>query len=223
MPKSTPATIRIDIVSDVVCPWCIIGYKRLQLALNELADTVQADVHWHPFELNPQMPEQGQELREHLTEKYGTTTEDSIRAREMLTRVGNDLGFAFDYFDGMKILNTFKAHQLLHHAREHGLEQALKLRLFAAFFSERQDIGQADVLVEQAARVGLDPIAARAVLDDCTHADAVRSEQGRWMRAGVRAVPTFVFNGQYGVSGAREPDALKQVILAAIAQAAPTA
>lgn len=92
-------SLRVDIVSDIVCPWCIIAFRRLELALDRLADRVQPELHWHPFELNPHMPEGGQDLREHLGEKYGTTLEQSVEARKRITELGAALGFAFDYFD----------------------------------------------------------------------------------------------------------------------------
>ena len=213
---SSPRPLRIDIVSDVVCPWCIIGYKRLEQALEALSDQVEAEIHWHPFELNPHMQQGGEHLREHLAAKYGTTPEGSARARAKLSALGEQLGFEFDYFDEMRMFNTFKAHQLLHYAREQGKESELKLRLFAAFFSERKQIDQLEVLVEEAAQVGLDPDEARALLQDERYAELVRAEQHGWMARGVRAVPTFVFNERYGVSGAQEAPVLQQLILEAL-------
>ncbi len=104
--------LRIDIVSDVVCPWCVIGYKRLEAAMQMHPD-VEFDLHWHPFELNPAMPHTGQNLREHLQEKYQTTDEASQMARQSLMETGKQLGFDFNFFDDMKIYNTRKAHQLV--------------------------------------------------------------------------------------------------------------
>lgn len=210
--------VRIDIVSDVVCPWCIVGYKRLEQALALLAEQVEAEIHWHPFELNPRMPEAGQNLREHLAEKYGTTVEGSVAARARLTAIGAELDFAFDFSDEMKMVNTFKAHQLLRFARERGMEQELKLRLFSAYFSEHKMIGDVDVLVSEAAAVGLDADEARAALEDERFASDVRAEEHGWMARGVRAVPTFVFNEKLGVSGAQEPKVLAQVMLEALAK-----
>ncbi len=100
-------SVRIDMVSDVVCPWCVLGYKRLEKALQTVSDTLRAEIHWHPFELNPDTPPGGRNLRAHLAAKYGTTLEGSIRARAELTRMGKSLGFTFDYFDEMKTFNTF--------------------------------------------------------------------------------------------------------------------
>lgn len=108
--------LRIDIVSDVVCPWCIIGYKQLQQALQSAPTDYDIDLHWQPFELNPQMPPEGQDMREHLAQKYGSTAEQSRGARERLTALGDSLGFHFDYSGDMRMVNTFRAHQLLHWA-----------------------------------------------------------------------------------------------------------
>lgn len=204
--------IRIDLVSDVVCPWCIIGYKRLEKALEMVADEVEAEVHWHPFELNPHMQEGGENLRAHLAAKYGTTPEGSVKARGNLTQLGADLGFRFDYFDDMKMFNTFKAHQLLHYARERGKETELKLRLCAAFFGERKEIDQIDVLVKEAEAVGLDRQESRTLLNDGRFAKAVRQEEQIWLSRGVRGVPTFVFNQSQAISGAQEPATLAQIL-----------
>ena len=205
--------VRIDIVSDVVCPWCIIGYKRLEKALDMLSEQVQADIHWHPFELNPHMPQGGENLRAHLASKYGTTLEGSIKARANITQMGAELGFKFDYFDEMKMFNSFKAHQLLHYAREHGKEHELKMRLFSAFFSERKEVDQAEILVKEAVAVGLDENESQSVLEDERYAESVRTEEKEWLSRGIQGVPTFVVNNKYAVSGAQEPNALADIIL----------
>ncbi|BBM84402.1 DsbA family oxidoreductase [Candidatus Uabimicrobium amorphum] len=205
--------LRIDIVSDVVCPWCIIGYKRLEKALEIVGDKVEADIHWHPFELNSKMPQGGENLRSHLAAKYGTTLEGSIKARASLTKIGAALGFKFDYFDEMKMFNTFKAHQILHYARTKGKETELKLRLFSAFFGERQEIDQVEVLVSVAEEIGLDAAESREILNDGRYANAVREEEYQWLARGVRGVPAFVFDDKHIVSGAQDPETLASTIL----------
>ena len=209
---SPPFPLRVDIVSDVVCPWCIIGYQQLQKALDSLPTPVDVSLQWHPFELNPHMPPGGQLLREHLAQKYGTTPEASRAARDRLTSLGQSLGFSFDYHDDMRMLNTFKAHQLLHWAGEQGRQTALKLALFEAFFSRRQDVSDVDVLSEVAAAVGLPANEAAAVLSDGRYADTVREEQRVWLQREVHAVPTFLFNGGYPVPGAQEAETFVRVI-----------
>lgn len=203
-PKKT-LPLRIDIVSDVVCPWCIIGYKQLCLALDELSGRFETEVHWQPFELNPAMPEEGQDLREHLAQKYGAPPEQGGAVRARLTQLGESLGFHFDYYGGMRIYNTFRAHQLLHWAGLLGKQTSLKLALFESFFSLRENVSDPATLCEVAARAGLDSLQARQVLDSERYAATVREEQARWLERDVHAVPMFFFNGGYGVPGAQEP------------------
>ena len=210
--SSLPLPLRIDIVSDVVCPWCIIGYKQLQLALEQMAGCFEVDIHWQPFELNPHMPMQGQELREHLAQKYGASTQQSRGVRSRLTGLGESLGFKFDYFEGMRIYNTFQAHQLLHWAQGQGKQTELKLALFEAFFSRRENVADVDILGMVAGRVGLDSGQALEVLTNGRYADVVRREQSRWLDADVHAVPTFFFNDSYPVPGAQEPGTFVRIL-----------
>jgi len=199
-------SITIDIVSDVVCPWCIIGYKHLTRALEQISNEVTAEIRWHPFEINPTMPEGGENLREHLSAKYGTSHEESINARAHLSKLGKEVGFKFDYFDDMKMFNTFLAHQLLHYARLNGKETALKLRLFTAYFSERKTLDSLSVLIEEASKVGLDPLEAKRTLESMQLADVVAKEEGEWKRKGITAVPCFIIDGKAVVQGAQPTD-----------------
>jgi predicted DsbA family dithiol-disulfide isomerase len=213
MTESTTATpLRIDIVSDVVCPWCVIGYKQLQRALDTLDGVFDVDLHWQPFELNPRLPVEGQDLREHLTEKYGTSTQQSAAARTRLTELGEALDFRFDYFEGMRIYNTFLAHQLLHWAAQYGKQTELKLALFEAFFSHRQSVGDIASLVNIAGSAGLDAHLAREILLSGKYVEPVRQEQARWMDRDVHAVPMFYFNDGFGVPGAQEPETFVRVL-----------
>lgn len=204
--------LRIDIVSDVVCPWCIIGYRQLARALDELDGVFDVQVHWQPFELNPNMPTEGQDIREHLAQKYGTSSEQSRQARDRLSALGESLGFKFDYFDGMRIYNTFKAHQLLYWAAEQGRQTELKMALFEAFFSRRENVGNDVILAEVAQRVGLSGTEAMAVLESARYAQAVREEQARWLDREVHAVPMFFFNDGYPVPGAQEAETFVRIL-----------
>jgi len=121
--------LKIDIVSDVVCPWCIIGYKRLEKAISELGIKDQVEIEWQPFELNPNMPAEGQNVTEHITEKYGSTIEQQKQSKEQMTDIGEELGFKFDYFDDMRMVNTFEAHVLLEYAKVFGKQTDLKMSL----------------------------------------------------------------------------------------------
>lgn len=196
--------IRIDIVSDVVCPWCIIGYKQLERALQETKTA--ADIHWHPFELNPQMAQEGENLREHLAAKYGTTPEGSRRARARLTELGAELGFVFDYTDDMRMVNTFRAHQLLKWAEEHGRGHDLQMALFAAFFAERLDLNDPAVLARVAALIGLDGDEALAVLTDGRYAEDVRQDEQFQISRGIEGVPAMIIDEKYLVVGAQGVD-----------------
>ncbi len=209
---SNPMPLRIDLVSDVVCPWCIIGYRQFQKALASREQSVELELHWHAFELNPQMPAEGQNLREHLAEKYGTTPEQSQKARQRLTDLGTELGFEFNYSDDMKMVNTFRAHQLLHWAADKGCQTALKEALFKAFFTDGQDVNDLDSLAEVCAGVGLDQDEALEVLADARYAQVVRDDQRQWVEQGIQAVPTFVINGQYMVQGAQEAEAFGRML-----------
>jgi len=210
-------TVQVDIVSDVVCPWCVVGYLQLRQALDTLTGEVLPDIRWHPFELNPQMPVEGQDLREHLAGKYGASETRSAAVREQLISAGNALGFRFDYFDGMRMVNTFRAHQLLHWAQTQGLQSELQMALFTAFFSRRRDINDPEVLVATATAVGLDAATAHAVLADERYGEAVRAAEREWREREVYAVPTFVFAQQYSVPGAQDAETFVRVLRKLIA------
>ncbi|MGB5192830.1 MAG: DsbA family oxidoreductase [Polyangiales bacterium] len=206
------AKIRIDIVSDVVCPWCVIGYKQLQEALSRLDGAVDAEIHWHPFELNPTMPPEGQELREHMGQKYGANREQSDAARGRLTAIGDSLGFSFNFYEGQRIYNTFLAHQLLKWAEQMGKQSELELALFESYFSKQENVGDEKVLAEVAGRVGLDEAEAAAVLQDGRYAADVREHQRLWLSKGIQAVPSFILDGRYLIPGAQNPDVFVSAI-----------
>lgn len=204
--------LRVDIVSDVVCPWCIIGYLQLQKALAEMPGEFELEIHWQPFELNPDMPAQGQELGEHIAQKYGSTPAQSRGARQRLIEIGESLEFQFDYFEGMRMVNTFKAHQLLHWAETQGQQTELKLALFRAFFIERQDVGNNEQLVAIASSIGLDGAEALRVLEDGRYATIVRDEQAKWLDRDVHAVPTFFIENSYMIPGAQDASVFVQAL-----------
>ncbi len=205
-----PQVLRIDIVSDVVCPWCIIGYRQLAKAL--AASGTPHEIHWHPFELNPNMPPEGQNLREHVAEKYGTTPAESEDSRQRMTEIGAGLGFTFRFADDMRMHNTFKVHQLLHWANQHGHMHALKQALFAAHFTDRQNLSDPAVLAKIAAGVGLDEDEALAALADQRFATEVRSAENDWLSKGITAVPAIIFKQRYLVSGAQGADNYQRIL-----------
>ena len=210
MSPTTARPIEVDIVSDVMCPWCIVGWRQLERAL--AATGTGALVRWHPFELNPAMPPEGQNLAEHIAEKYGTPLEQSRANRAHLKEIGTSLGIDFAFHDDSRIVNTFAAHQLLDWAQEEGRQHPLKLALFDAHFTQGRDVSDPAVLAEIAGEVGLDPDAARAVLDTGSHAAQVRERQKFWTDRGISGVPAMVFDGKYLVTGAQGSETYAQII-----------
>ncbi|MGJ8617391.1 MAG: DsbA family oxidoreductase [Sulfitobacter sp.] len=193
--------VQIDIISDVMCPWCIVGYKQLEQALGMVG--AGAYIRWHPFELNPDMPPEGQNLGEHIAEKYGQTPAQSAQNRKMLTDLGAELGFTFNFSPDSRIVNTFAAHQLLDWAQKHGLQHPLKLALFDAHFTDGKDVSKTDVLIDVAAAVGLDPKLAAEVLRSGSQAEETRARQQFWTSRGISGVPSMVFDGRYLLTGAQ--------------------
>ena len=193
--------IRVDIVSDVVCPWCIIGFLQLQAACS--ATRIGCEVHWHPFELNPGMPEAGQNVAEHLAEKYGTTPEQSRANRDGLVQLGASLGYTFAFSGNTLIHNTFRAHQLIRMAGHQGKAHQMKLALFQAHFTNNRNINDPDILADIAGSTGLARDAVLKALEDGTYAAEVREEQSFWAEQGISGVPTMIFDAQYMLTGAQ--------------------
>lgn len=210
--------LKIDIVSDVVCPWCTIGYKRLEKAIIELGLEDQVAIEWQPFELNPNMPEEGQNVTEHISEKYGSTLEQQAASKKNMTKIGAELGFKFDYFDEMRMVNTLDTHILLEYAREFNKQTELKMRFTTAFFSERKDVSKRDILKEALLDVGLNAEEGIAKLDNKTARKEINTKQEYWKNLGVNSVPTIVFNRKNAVTGAQPIATFKQILTKLIAE-----
>lgn len=193
--------LRVDIISDVMCPWCIVGYSQLAKAASD-AD-IDLDVHWHPFELNPQMAEDGENLREHLAAKYGSTPEQSTQVRAQLTNLGQALGFEFNFSDTSHMWNTFRAHQLLDWAEEQGKGHDLKMALFKAHFTDAKNLSDPIVLADVTETVGLDRAEALRLLASEERAAQVRQKQQFWQQQGIQGVPAMVFQQRHLVTGAQ--------------------
>ena len=193
--------LHIDIVSDVVCPWCIVGYRQLEKALQ--ASGTDYELHWQPFELNPDMPPEGQNLREHLAEKYGATKEQSQENRLRITQAGAELGFEFSFADDMRMHNTFNVHQLLHWADQQGRMHDLKQALFVAHFTHRRNLSDNNVLADVAAEIGLNRDDALPVVADQRFANEVRTTEKSWISQGISGVPAVIFNRRHLVTGAQ--------------------
>jgi predicted DsbA family dithiol-disulfide isomerase len=204
--------LKIDIVSDVVCPWCTIGYKRLEKAISELGIQDQIEIEWQPFELNPNMPAEGQNVTEHISEKYGSSIAQQKESQQNMTDIGNELGFTFDYFDDMKMVNTFDAHVILDYAKDFGKQTELQMHLTKAFFSDRKDVSKRDILKQALLDVGLNAEEGLAKLDSAEARKEVRSKQSYWKDLGVNSVPTIVFNRESAVTGAQPVDLFKEVL-----------
>ncbi len=194
-------SLRIDFVSDVSCPWCVIGLRGLEQALDSCAEDITAEIHMQPFELNPGMAPEGQNLDEHLLQKYGATPEQFAATRESIRARGEELGFTFHMDRRNRIYNTFDAHRLLHWAGLEGRQAALKHALFKIYFTEGKAPSEHAVLIEAAREAGLDPDAAAEVLTQGLYADEVRELEQRYTGAGINAVPAVVVNGRYLIQG----------------------
>ena len=207
---SSEQPLRIDIVSDVVCPWCVIGYRQLAEALKQT--NTEHEIHWHPFELNPNMPSAGQNMREHIMEKYGSSKEESNASRTRLTEAGHEVGFEFNFNDDTRMHNTFNLHQLLHWADQQGRMHELKQALFVAHFTNGRNISDNAVLADIAAEIGLDRDEALAVLADQRFAKGVRAEEQHWQQQGIESVPAVIFNKRHLVSGAQGVENFKNIL-----------
>ena len=203
--------INIDIVSDVVCPWCVIGYGRLKAALANFYTKFDVNIVWHPYELNPNMPKEGENLRQHLSKKYGTTLEGSIRARAMLTEEGRKVGFTFNYFDEMKMLNTHQCHQLLCWAKESDFQNQLAEAFFEHFFSNRGTFTEPE-LIHIVGKVGLNTEQAQSVLANNSCTEEVKLTEEHWHQIGIQGVPLFIFNSEKALSGAQEVATFENVL-----------
>ncbi len=215
--NQTAVPLRIDFVSDVSCPWCAVGLGALEQALAHVGDALDVELHFQPFELNPHMPPGGQDITEHLTQKYGSTPEQQLAIREAIRQRGAEVGFTFRPQGRDRIYNTFNAHRLLHWADvegEPGQQPALKKALLKAYFTDGQSPESHEVLLQAVADAGLDPARARAVLAGTEFTAEVRAEQQLFLNAGIHSVPAVIFNRQHLISGGQPvavfEDALRQ-------------
>lgn len=206
--------IKIDFVSDVVCPWCAIGLQSLEQAIARVGGDLQVELRFQPFELNPQMQAGGEDVIEHLTRKYGMSAEQARSNSEAIRQRGASLGFTFDMDRRRRIVNTFDAHRLLHWAGNEGpdKQRALKHALLRAYFTEGQDVSSADVLATVAGSVGLDEAHARAILTSNEYAEAVRAQERFYQEHGISAVPSVVFNDRHLVQGGQPVEVFEQAL-----------
>ncbi|WP_049722202.1 DsbA family oxidoreductase [Gilvimarinus polysaccharolyticus] len=202
--------IQIDIVSDIACPWCAIGYARLEQAMHKLAPGYEFNVQWHAFELDPDHSGAGEPILPALVRKYGSTEADMRANQDQMMQIATDLGINFEKLQERFTCNTFDGHRLVKWAGEQGLQTQMKQALFDAYFGKAEDVSKHDVLLHCVANLGLDTTQARAILDSDKYATAVRDDETTYQQAGVSAVPAFIINNKYLISGAQEVDTLVQ-------------
>ncbi len=209
-----PISMRIDFVSDVACPWCAVGLASLQQALKNSADAVQAELHFQPFELNPDMPAEGEDIGEHLGRKYGSTPEQRARIQATIRERGAAVGFAFNPDGRGRIVNTFNAHRLLHWAGLEGADKQLTLKraLLEAYHGRAERVDHDEVLLAAVRAAGLDEARARQILAGDEFADAVRAAERRWQMAGIQSVPAVVINQRHLISGGQPPEVFEQAL-----------
>jgi predicted DsbA family dithiol-disulfide isomerase len=218
-PASEGTMLTIDIWSDVVCPWCYVGKRRLEKALETSGE--KAEIRWHSFELDPSAPRsQPGNYAARLAKKYGKSVAQADQMLKQMTATAAADGLPFD-FDKAQPGNTFDAHRLLHLAAELGKQNELKERLFKATFTDGAPIGDREALVKLAGDVGIDEERARATLLSDEFADAVRADEADAQQIGISGVPFFVFGGKCAVSGAQPPEVLVQVIKKTLAEQKP--
>jgi predicted DsbA family dithiol-disulfide isomerase len=206
-----PKPLKIDFVSDVSCPWCVIGLRGLDEALGRI-DGIEVDVTFQPFELNPDMPVGGQNIVEHIGQKYGSTPDQSALNRAMIRDRAAELGFRMVMSDESRIYNTFDAHRLLHWAEQEGRQVALKMKLFEAYFTNGQNPSDHEILVAAAGEAGLDEEVAREVLTSGRFANEVREAERLWQSRGISAVPAVVINEKYLISGGQPPEVFEKAL-----------
>ncbi|MES2510898.1 MAG: DsbA family oxidoreductase [Pseudomonadota bacterium] len=211
--------LKIDFVSDVSCPWCAVGLASLDQALVKVQGDIAVDMHFQPFELNPKMVPEGQEITEHITQKYGISAEQAGANRENIRRRGAEVGFKFSGPDEpgggrSRIYNTFDAHRLLHWAETVGADKqkALKQALFKAYFTDGQSPGSHEVLTRVAGEVGLDVARAKEVLASDEYASAVREREQFYQQLGIHSVPAVIINDKHLISGGQPAEVFEQAL-----------
>lgn len=213
--------LKIDVVSDVVCPWCVVGLRGLEEALVRTAGEVEADITLQPFELNPDMAPEGENIGEHIARKYGREAAQQMAGRrEALKARFTELGVGYNVGDESRIYNTFDAHRLLHWAKTLGRQVEMKRALFTAHFTEGKNIADREVLVEVAAGAGFDATEAREVLSSGRYAAETREAEQLWISRGIRSVPAVVINDKWLISGGQPVEAFEQALRGIAAEVA---
>lgn len=212
--------MKIDFVSDVSCPWCAIGLNALEEALARLGSEVQATLHFQPFELNPGMPPEGQDIAEHLARKYGASAAQTEHTREAIRQRGQAVGFTFNMAQRSRIYNTFDAHRLLHWAGLEGRQAPLKHALFKAYFTDGRNPADREVLAQLAGEAGLDAARAREILASDAYAQEVREQERWYQEQGIHSVPAVIVNDRHLIQGGQPAEVFEQALRQIAAQPA---
>ena len=202
--------MKIDFVSDIACPWCAVGLNSLERALERLGESIDVELNFRPFELNPQMPREGEDAAEHLSRKYGLTPQQLDRNRAAIRQRGADVGFEFG--DRLRIWNTFDAHRLLYWAGLEGRQRELKHALLRAYHGRGENPGAPDVLSKVAGEAGLDEAQARDVIESGRYADEVRAEERHWQELGIHSVPSVIIDDRHLIQGGQPPEVFERVL-----------
>ena len=211
--------MKIDFISDIACPWCAVGLNSLEIALTKIGAEVPVALHFEPFELNPQMPPEGEDAVQHLSRKYGAPPEQLKKTREHLRERGAAVGFTFG--DRPHVWNTFDAHRLLHWAgiESEAKQRALKHALLGAYHTHAENPGAKDVLLRVVGDVGLDVDRARAILESDDYAADVRERERHWQQLGISSVPAVVIDDKHLISGGQPPEVFEQALRQIAAEA----
>ena len=213
--------MKIDFVSDVACPWCAVGLHSLEEALRRVGPELDVELHFQPFELNPQMPAEGEDAAEHLSRKYGASPAQLAATRETLRQRGADVGFTFG--ERPRVWNTFDAHRLLYWAGLEGRQRELKHALLAAYHTHAQNPGSHEVLLRLCEKLGLDVGRARAILASVEYADEVRERERFYQQQGFSAVPSVIINDRHLIQGGQPPEAFERALRQLAAEAGAAA
>ena len=197
--------LKIDIVSDVVCPWCVIGFINLQKAMTQLSPKVEFEINWKPYELHPEIPENGYDKKLYMQQRFGDLSGKASPYKQ-IEKIGKSLGFDFNFSKSERIPNTFNAHRLLWKAREFGIQTELSEALFKCYFTEGKDIGSKEVLLEVATKAGMDSKMIQLFLDSKEGGQETADEEMNYIEKSIGAVPTYFINEKYIIQGGQEPE-----------------
>jgi predicted DsbA family dithiol-disulfide isomerase len=212
------AKIKLDIISDVVCPWCVIGYKRLEKAIAEMGIQNQVEISWQAFELNPNMPMEGEDILDHVKRKYDSSPEQWRNSQVNMIRLGKEVDFTFNFIEGKRIVNTRDAHILLAYAKEAGKQTELKMRLFEAYFSQGKNVSDRQILLEEIENIGLDTDVAKERLENDDSRNQLMDQETFWRNKGISSVPTIVFNQSGSLTGSQSVAVYKQLLTSLLHQ-----